>query len=97
MAQKTKPRKKPKAGWLRTVLFFVFFPLIVWFVTFLIWFYWQPIIALFSGSDTKVKSANSFERKTRNSEKAESAPVDRPREKLSDEDRQKLDDILKRR
>lgn len=86
-----KPRQR--RGWLRTLLFFIFFPLIVWFAAFLLWFYWYNIVALFSDPEHKAKTAPKVESKAERREKSSAAPA----EKILDEDRQKLDDILKRR
>ena len=90
-----KPRQR--SGWLRTVLFFLLFPLVIWFLAFLIWFYWYNIVALFSDAERKTKGAPRIETRSERREKGESAPAKAPAEKILDEDRQKLDDILKRR
>jgi hypothetical protein len=90
-----KPRQRRR--WLRTVLFFLFFPLIVWFAAFLIWFYWYNIVGRFSDAERKTQAVPEIETRSERREKAQSAPAKAPAEKILDEDRQKLDDILKRR
>jgi len=90
-----KPRQR--RSWLRTVLFFIFFPLIVWFAAFLIWFYWYNIVGMFSDTEHKTKTVTKSETRPERREKAESLPAKQPAEKILDEDRRKLDDILKQR
>jgi hypothetical protein len=90
-----KPRRR--RGWLRTVLFFICFPLIVWFVAFLIWFYWYNIVGMFSDTDHKTNVVPKSETKPERREKSLAPPAQQPAEKILDEERQKLDDILKRR
>lgn len=90
-----KPRRR--RGWLRTVLFFMLFPLIVWFVAFLIWFYWYNLVGMFSKAEDKTKAAPKSEIRQEQREKSAALPAQQPAEKISEEDRRKLDDILKRR
>lgn len=84
-------RKRKKRGPLRTLLFFVLFPLIVWLIAFLLWFYWRDLSALWSKKGTPVDAP------ARNRERDEARPAKRPPEKILDEDRKKLEEILKRR
>ena len=90
-----KPRRK--RSWLRTLLFYLLFPLIVWFIAFVLWFYWHDLTKLFSKSVERQKPAVKLEPKTERAENAESAAAKRPQEKILDEDRKKLEDILKQR
>jgi hypothetical protein len=90
-----KPRQR--RGWLRTVLFFMLFPLIVWFVAFLIWFYWYNIVGIFSDTEHKAKNVPKSETGQEQREKSQTSAAKAPAEKILDEERQKLDDILKRR
>ena len=96
MAQKQKKRKN-KRGALRTVLFYILFPLMVWFVAFLLWFYWHNLTKLFGHSEPRAKPIVKSERRSDKVERGASTPANQPKEKLSDEDREKLDEILKRR
>jgi hypothetical protein len=96
MAQKQKKRKA-KRGVLRTVLFYVLFPLVVWFVAFLLWFYWHDLTRLFGHSEPSPKMPVQGERRTDKGEHSNAASTNQPKEKLFDEDRKKLDEILKRR
>jgi len=93
MAQK----RRKKRSWLRSLLFYVFFPLVIWFGAFLLWFYWYDLTRLFSGAAQNSKAAAKASRRLDKSEKADAPPANRPQEKILDEDRKSLEDILKRR
>ncbi len=85
------PRHKKKKSHLKTLLFFVLTPLIVWGLAFLIWLYWQPPVRpLAKGEEPKA---------TRNIEKSERSNVPaekRGQEQILDEERKKLDEILRK-
>ena len=93
MAQK----KRKKRSWLRTLLFYLLFPLIVWFIAFIIWFYWHDLTRLFSRAEEKSKPATKIETKHEKRDKPEAPAANRSQEKILDEDRRKLEDILKQR
>jgi hypothetical protein len=93
MAQK----RRKKRSWLRGLLFYIFFPIFIWFVAFLVWFYWSELIRLIGGETNRSRSATKTSRQLDKSEKADPAPANRPREKILEEDRKSLEDILKRR
>ena len=61
-------------------------PLIIWALAFLIWFYWYDI----TGRDKTpaAKASKEFERPTKPSDKS-------AQERIGEEDRRKLEDILK--
>lgn len=84
-------RKRKKRSRLRTLLFFIFFPLIVWLIAFLLWFYWRDLNALFKRDSAPANAP------ARVRERDEAPPAKRPPEKILEEDRKKLDEILKRR
>jgi hypothetical protein len=82
-------KKKSKRGRLKTVLFFIFTPILIWVLAFLVWFNWDRITQLSareSAGPASSKPAKKIERS--------GSPT---REKILEEDRQKLDDILKKR
>jgi hypothetical protein len=86
-----KQRKKVRV---RTVVLFLLLPLIVWFIAFLLWFYWYDLTNLFVKDARPVRSpARPVDR----DERRERAPTSKPQERIFDDDRKKLDDILKRR
>ena len=84
-------RKRKKRGWLRTLIFFILFPLIVWLIALLLWFYWRDLSALWNKRSAPADAPASSR------ERDETRPAKRPPEKILDEDRKKLEEILKRR
>jgi hypothetical protein len=87
-------KKRKKRSWLKRVLFYIFFPLFVWGAAFLIWLYWSDLTGLFTEGRFKTESSVKIPRK---GDKSEALPANRPRENIFDEDRKKLEEILKRR
>lgn len=91
-------RKKRKTrGWISTLLFYLLFPLIVWLGAFLLWFYWYDLERLFLKPSQKARPA-PVEREVKQEKRAAPATPDKNRsqEKILDEEREKLDAILKR-
>jgi hypothetical protein len=86
-------RKRKKRGRLGKLLFYILFLLVVWFVAFLLWFYWRDVSAWLSKGDAPVNSPVRVKPR----ERSDTAPAERPPEKILEEDRRKLDEILKRR
>lgn len=93
MAQK----KRPKRSWLKALLFYIFFPLIIWGLAFVIWLYWSDFSRLFDQNAGIAKRSPKASRGSDKSEQSELAPGKPPREKILDEDRKRLEDILKQR
>jgi hypothetical protein len=93
MAQK----KRLKRSWLKALLLYIFFPLIVWGLAFAIWFYWYDLTRLFNGAAAKAKAPAKASHKLEKSAQADAPPAKRPQENILEEDRKSLDDILKRR
>jgi hypothetical protein len=91
MAQKKKQRRSRG----RTLLFYIIFPLIVWFVAFLVWFYWYDLRNLFV-RDQEPKAHPKAARQLDRGDKAERSPAKRSQEKIFDEERKKLGDIIER-
>jgi hypothetical protein len=85
-----KGRKK-KRGWLRAVVLFVFVPFFVWALAFFVWFNWNNISNLLH-SDTRGPTA----KETKRVEKPTTGSEDSPKEKILDQDRRQLEEILKR-
>ena len=65
-------------------------PLITWLIAFLIWFYWYDL------TDTAEKRTDRSRPVTK-AKPSDSAPSKVPSEKILEEDRKRLEDILKRR
>jgi flagellar basal body-associated protein FliL len=84
MAQKRKTKKNK----LRTLLLFVLTPLVVWLLAFVIWFYWNSITPLFRQAENPAKASPKPVRRD--------APEKAAKERISDEERKKLDEILKK-
>lgn len=93
MARKKKAKKK---SWLKTVLVYIFVPLTIWFLAFVAWLYWDDIAKLFSKDPGKEGSAPRASRKLDKADKG-AAPTKRSQETILDDDRKKLEDILKQR
>jgi len=91
MAQKKRQRRSRG----RTLLFYIIFPLIVWFVAFLVWFYWYDLRHLFV-KDPEPKARPQAARQVDKGDKAERSPAKRSQEKIFDEERKKLGDIIER-
>jgi hypothetical protein len=92
MARK-KLRKKSR---LRTVLLFLLLPLIVWFIAFLLWFYWYDLSEFFTKDDPRPGRAKAASPRDKD-ERRERAPSPKPREKIFEEERKNLEDVLKQR
>ena len=86
-------KKKRKRSWLRNVLLLicalVFTPLIIWALAFVLWIYWYDITGR-SDNPSPAKASKEAGRPIK--------PVDKPaHEKIGEQDRKKLEEILKRR
>ena len=83
-------KKKRKLGWFRKLLLFICTPLIIWFLAFLIWFYWNDLNGLSSRHNRTpgTRAEKPVDRPTKQSDKT-------AQERIGEEDRRKLEDILK--
>jgi hypothetical protein len=91
-------RRKKKGSWLKKLLLLVSIPLICWFAAFVIWFYWNNLTRLFTGSHKQgARPAPKASARSEPGDNSEAPPSKRPQEKILEEDRKKLEDILKRR
>jgi flagellar biosynthesis/type III secretory pathway M-ring protein FliF/YscJ len=83
-------KRKKKRNWLKKLLFVILTPLIIWFLAFVIWFYWNDMIGLFSRHEKipTTKANKQLDGSTK--------PTDETsQERIREEDRRKLDEILK--
>jgi hypothetical protein len=87
-------RRRKKQRWFRLVLLFILTPLLVWCLAFLLWLYADDIIGLFTRNS---KSAAPPPKAVQKSPRAEPSPKNKSDEKILDEDRKKLDEIIKGR
>jgi hypothetical protein len=83
-------KKSKKRSWAKTLLIYLCIPIGTWFVAFLIWFYWPDFTGTVAHDKERATPAGKVNR-------GASTPAKRPQENIFDEDRKKLDDILKRR
>ena len=86
-------KKSNKRGWLKGLLLFIFIPIIIWILAFAIWFFWRDIAKLFD----KKGPAKTPPAVSRGTEKTQPRRNNRSQEKIPEEDRKKLDDIIKNR
>jgi hypothetical protein len=89
-------KKQRKITWLRTLLLFLLVPLAVWLAAFLLWFFWHDINNLFTPDDAR-RLRPKPARQSEKNENRERAPGPQPQERIFDEDRKKLEEILKQR
>jgi len=82
-------KKRKKRSRLKTLLFFVLAPFIIWALAFLIWFYWYNLFGR-GGKAPPAKAGNEVERSTKSSDKS-------TQERIGEDDRRKLEEILKDR
>jgi hypothetical protein len=87
MAQK----RKRKRNRLRSLLLFVLTPVLVWVLAFVAWIYWDSITPLFRQEVTPSKTRPKTAPKIDQRETADNGV----KERISDEERKKLDEILK--
>ena len=86
MAKKSKRKK----SWLKTLLFVLLTPFVVWALAFLIWLYWSDITRLLNQLDKPppAKAGKQVERSAK--------PFDKSaHEGIGEEERKRLDEILK--
>jgi hypothetical protein len=83
-------KKSRKSSWLKKLLFLILTPFVVWALAFLIWLHWYDITGLFSQRDNapRAKTGKEVERSTKPSDKS-------AQERIGEDDRRKLDEILK--
>jgi cytoskeletal protein RodZ len=104
-----RSRKKKRSLWLKRLLLFVFVPFFIWFLAFLIWFNWSSLEKLTGRAKTQTKATGNSDLKEEPRDNAEPPDVrdqpskqpepaaeTPPKEKILDEDRKKLEDILKK-
>jgi len=87
-------KRKKKRGWLRSLLIFTGVPLAVWFLAFLLWFFWYDIAGFVRRGEGEAPSASKA---THTSAKVKPLPVTPPEEKILNEDRKRLENIINQR
>ena len=89
-------RKQRNKSRLRMLILFLLIPLIVWFLAFLFWFYWYDLSRVLT-KDNVPSARSKPARQVDKDERHESVPAKQPEERILDDDRKRLEDILKRR
>ena len=90
-------RRRKNRSWFKSLLIFVLTPLIIWFLAFLTWFYWNDIIKLSGWDKDRSRTPSKAARNLDKPDRPESPAEKRAQEKILEEDRKKLDAILKER
>ncbi len=80
-------KRRRKTSRLKILLLFIATPLVVWLLAFFTWFYWNDIARF--ARDDRFQSPEA-------ARKSERPPENKPKEKILDEDRNKLEEILKK-
>ena len=89
-------KKQRKKSWARVLVLFFVAPFAIWLMAFLLWFYWHDLSRMFGGGEPPRPNPKPEREIERNGRRERPAPAP-PQEKIFEEDRQKLEDILKRR
>lgn len=92
MAQK----KQRRGSWVRRVLFCIFFPFLVWGIAFVLWFYWNDVKRILTG-EPAARVPPKAARQSNEGEGEKRPGKNRAPEKIEDEERRKLEEIIKRR
>ena len=87
-------QKKKKRGLVKRLLLYIAIPLVVWFLAFVLWFFWQDMMRLINRGRPTEKPKSTAPPPS--SEPSRPARPNRSDEKIREEDRRKLEDIIKR-
>jgi hypothetical protein len=94
-------KKQSNKSWLGRLVFFIAFPLIVWFAAFFLWFHWHDLSRWFADDTPRQQTPKAGQGgdkgERRGGGPAEQAKSERPQEKILEEERRKLEDIIERR
>jgi hypothetical protein len=88
--------KRSKRTWLRALLLFVIAPILSWVCAFFLWLYWDDLNRLLRPNESsRTAPQPAGPAKTKEDREHPAGPA--PQERIFDEDRKKLEEILKRR
>jgi hypothetical protein len=79
-----------KRSWLRTLFLFVLTPLVIWLLAFVLWLYWKDVSQLSRKDSAPIQPAS------KGAGKAEQPAKNSSKERILEDDRRKLDEILKK-
>jgi hypothetical protein len=88
-------KKKRSRSWLKKLLLLILTPIFIWLAAFIIWFRWDDIRVLFNKPEEPPKASDGRTRQIDDSRGAEARLDKPPRENIFEEDRRKLEEILK--
>jgi hypothetical protein len=91
-----RKKKRQKTTWLRALLLFVIGPVIIWACAFVLWLYWDDLNHRFRPNAAR-PAAPAPARPSKTNEDRERPSGPAPQERIFDEDRKKLEEILKQR
>ena len=83
-------KKRRKRSWVRALFLFVLTPFLIWLVAFLLWLYLKDVGQLLRKEPPRIQPAS------KGNGKAEQPAKNRSKETILEEDRRKLDEILKK-
>jgi hypothetical protein len=91
-----RKKKRPKGTWFRALLLFVIGPILIWICGFFLWLYWDDLNRLLNPNEiSRTGPQPAGPAKTK--EDREHPVVPAPQERIFDEERKQLEEILKRR
>jgi hypothetical protein len=90
-----RKRRRKKRRWLPTVLLFLITPIVVWSIAFLLWLFWYDITGRPVPAKTSRPPGAGAPRDWEPPKPPVTKPAEGARESIPNEDRNKLDDILK--
>jgi hypothetical protein len=93
---KVAKKKRRKRSWVKVILLFVLTPLGVWALAFLVWLYWNNIAKNLTPAGDHPKPAAKAVPKLEKDDAPGRSDESRSKEKILEEDRKKLDDIIRK-
>ena len=90
-------KKQRKRSRLRTFLLLLVIPFLVWLIAFLLWFFWYDLSKSFTKDNARQVRPKPARQGEQEERRERTAPPSQPREKIFEEDRKQLDELLKRR
>ncbi|HEX7227048.1 MAG TPA: hypothetical protein VF353_04670 [Candidatus Binatia bacterium] len=89
-------RKRRKRSAVKTILLLVLTPIIIWALTFIVWLYWNEIAKSLAPVEDHSQPAAKTLRRLNKDESRSRSNETRPKEKILDADRKKLDEIIRK-
>jgi len=91
-----RKKKSKKVSWLKLVLLFTFVPVTVWILAFFAWLYWDDIGKLVFNDSGRGRTLPPRSQKLERDGNS-AARGKGPQERILDDDRKRLEEILKQR